>query len=218
MSLLIARDATVQYGERVAVAAVSFSLQRGERVGLVGPSGCGKSTLLRALLGLEPLSAGAITFDGQPVHGAPKGLRRRFQPVFQDSQAALDPRFTVAEALDEPLAVHSLRRGPAEIERLLGLVQLPASVAARRPRELSSGQRQRVALARALASGPELLLLDEPVSALDVMVQAQIVALLETLVRERSLSMLLVSHDRPVVAHLCTRVLTMQAGRLTGGA
>ncbi len=215
MSLLEASGVTVRLGDRDAVTGVSLSLRRGERVGLVGPSGCGKSTLLRAMLGLEPLAAGTITFDGRVVHGAPKTMRRRFQPVFQDSQAALDPRFTVAQVLDEPLALHGLRRGADQVARLLALVQLPSDLAARRPRALSSGQRQRVALARALACEPELLLLDEPVSALDVIVQAQLVALLEGLVRERGLALLLVSHDRPVVERLCTRVIGMQDGRLT---
>jgi ABC-type dipeptide/oligopeptide/nickel transport system ATPase subunit len=217
VSLLLVSDVRVRLGDREVVAGVSFTVGRGERVGLVGPSGCGKSTLLRAALGLEPLAAGSITFDGSPVHGAPRALRRRFQPVFQDSQGALDPRFTVAQVLDEPLALHALRRGADEVARLLALVQLPSSLAPRRPRELSSGQRQRVALARALACEPELLLLDEPVSALDVIVQAQMVALLEGLVRERGLTLLLVSHDRPVVDRLCSRQLTMQAGRLGQG-
>ncbi len=212
MSLFSVRDLRVRYGRREVVAGLNLELARGERLGLVGPSGCGKSTALRAMLGLERQVTGSVTLEGLPI--TTRAVRRRVQPVFQDSLGALDPRFTIAEALDEPLRVHELPRGRPVVDALLDLVQLPTSVADRRPRELSAGQRQRVALARALALSPDVVLLDEPVSALDVSVQAQIVALLERLARERGLTLLLVSHDRPVVEHLCSRVVVMQHGRV----
>jgi peptide/nickel transport system ATP-binding protein len=216
MSLLEVQKASLTYrraGVRVeAVREVSFCVARGERLGIVGESGSGKSSLLRACLGLEALSAGRIAFDGQPVLGADKALRRRFQPVFQDSLSALDPRYSIAECLREPLELHGLPRDEGIIAALLEGVQLPASLAPRTPHELSAGQRQRVCLARALALSPELLLLDEPVSALDVSVQAQLLELLDQRSKERSIALVLVSHDLEVVAHLCTEILVMAAG------
>jgi ABC-type dipeptide/oligopeptide/nickel transport system ATPase subunit len=216
MSLLQVESACVSYrrgGQRVeAVREVSFAVERGARLGIVGESGCGKSSLLRACLGLEPLHAGRITFDGQPVVGAGKALRRRFQPVFQDSASALDPRWSIAACLREPLELHGLPRDDGVIAALLEGVQLSASLAPRTPRELSAGQRQRVCLARALALAPELLLLDEPVSALDVSVQAQLLELLDRLSTERHIALVLVSHDLEVVAHLCTEILVMAEG------
>jgi peptide/nickel transport system ATP-binding protein len=220
MSLLVVDRVCVQHTERgrtvEAVRDVSFSVERGERVGLVGPSGCGKSSLLRAVLGLEPVAAGTITFDGQPVRGAGKSLRARMAPMFQDSLGALDPRWRVAQSLAEPLRLHGRPHDARVLDELLALVKLPTEVGARYPRELSVGQGQRVNLARALALQPDLLLLDEPVSALDVSVQAQIVALLDELAKTRGLAMILVSHDLEVVAHLCPRVLRMADGRLEG--
>jgi oligopeptide/dipeptide ABC transporter ATP-binding protein len=218
-ALLEVRGAQVAYRARgtslTAVRGVSLSVRRGERLGLVGESGCGKSSLARAMLGLEPLTAGTITFDGQAVHGAPRSLRRRFQPVFQDAGSALDPRMTVQASLLEPLDIHRVGT-PAErrarVDALLELVQLPPDVKARLPRSLSAGQRQRVNIARALALEPELLILDEPVSALDVSVQAQVLNLLEAIAKARSLALVFISHDLDVVAHLCDRVAVMYAG------
>jgi peptide/nickel transport system ATP-binding protein len=217
--LLELRDVQVAYRGRgapiTAVRGVSLTVGRGERLGLVGESGCGKSSLARAMLGLEPLGGGAATFDGRPVHGAAPGLRRRFQPVFQDAGGALDPRRTVGASLREPLDIH--RVGPpgergARVDALLDLVQLPRDVQGRLPRTLSAGQRQRVSLARALALEPELLVLDEPVSSLDVSVQAQVLNLLETIAAARSLALVFISHDLDVVAHVCERVAVMYAG------
>ena len=197
-----------------AVKDVSLSLHKGERLGLIGESGSGKSSLARALLGLEPLAGGTVRFDGQPMHGAPRSIRARFQPVFQDVGAALNPRFRIREVLAEPFVIHGRPVDDAKLCELLAHVQVPADVLTRFPRELSVGQRQRINLARALALEPELLLLDEPVSALDVSVQAQVLNLLGELVRLRSLTLFVISHDLDVIAHLCTRVAVMHDGAI----
>ncbi|MEW5743677.1 MAG: ABC transporter ATP-binding protein [Myxococcota bacterium] len=221
MALLTVEDAHVSYrarGAKVeAVRGVSLGVEKGQRLGLVGESGCGKSSLARAMLGLEPLASGVILFDGQPVHGAGPSLRRRFQPVFQDAGSALNPRMTIADCLREPLDIHRVGAASARqarVDELLELVQLPPEVKARLPRTLSAGQRQRVNIARALALEPELLILDEPVSALDVSVQAQVLNLLETIARARSLTLIFISHDLDVVGHLCDEVAVMYAGLL----
>ena len=215
-ALLEAKDVQVSYrvgGRRIdAVRGVSLNVAPGDRVGLIGESGSGKSSLARALLGLERLAGGSVTFDGQPMHGAKPALRRRFQPVFQDVGAALNPRMRIREVLAEPFVIHHRRVDDAVLNALLEQVQLSAELLTRLPRELSVGQRQRVNLARALALEPELLLLDEPVSALDVSVQAQVLNLLNALTQQRAL--LVITHDLDVVAHLCSRVAVMFAGRI----
>jgi peptide/nickel transport system ATP-binding protein len=204
-----------------AVDGVSLSIFRGETLGLVGESGCGKSSLGRALLQLLPLEAGSVRFDGvalQSLKSAElKKLRPRMQPVFQDPIAALDPRMTVGDTLGEALGVRApLARAELarQIGQLLVTIGLPPDAAGRRPHAFSAGQRQRICIARALAVDPEFLVLDEPVSALDVSVQAQIVNLLVELQRTRSLTYLFISHDLGVVAHLATRVAVMYAGRI----
>lgn len=216
--LLEADDVHVSYriGNRVleAVRGVTLGLERGERLGLIGESGSGKSSLARALLGLETLASGSVRFDGRPMHGAPKELRRRFQPVFQDAGAALNPRLSIRDLLVEPFAIHRRPIDDEGLGVLLNQVQLSGDLLSRFPRELSVGQRQRVNIARALALEPELLLLDEPVSALDLSVQAQILNLLASLTAARNLTLLLIAHDLPVVAHLCTHVAVMYAGRI----
>lgn len=206
--LLRAEHVNVSYGRFHAVKDVSLTVSRGERVGIIGESGSGKSTLARALLGLQDAS-GTITFDGQPMHRAPKPLRRRFQPVFQDVGAALDPRLTIAESLAEPFKIHGLPVG--ELGALMKRVQLSAELLPRLPRELSTGQRQRVNLARALALEPELLLLDEPVSALDARVADEILALLQALTSQ---ALLVITHELAVVERLCTRVFVMRLGEI----
>ncbi|MDP3155532.1 MAG: ABC transporter ATP-binding protein [Archangium sp.] len=215
-ALLEAKDVQVSYrvsGRRIdAVRGVSLNVGRGDRVGLIGESGSGKSSLARALLGLERLAGGSVTFDGQPMHGAKPALRRRFQPVFQDVGAALNPRMRLREVLAEPFVIHDRKVDDAVLSALLAQVQLSAELLTRLPHELSVGQRQRVNLARALALEPELLLLDEPVSALDVSVQAQVLNLLNALTQQRAL--LVITHDLDVVAHLCSRVAVMFAGRI----
>ena len=218
MTLLAASDVRITYrvGSRrlEAVRGVTLGIARGERLGLIGESGSGKSSLARALLGLEPLTSGTVRFDGQPMHGAKPALRRRFQPVFQDVGAALDPRMRIREALAEPFVIHGQPVDDAKLKALLEHVQLSAELLPRFPRELSVGQRQRINLARALALEPELLLLDEPVSALDVSVQAQVLNLLASITAQRSLTLLVITHDLDVVAHLCTRLAVMYAGQI----
>ncbi len=206
--LLRAEQVNVHYGAFHAVKNVSLTVARGERLGIIGESGSGKSSLARALLGLQDAS-GVITFDGQPMRDAPKSLRRRFQPVFQDVGAALDPRLTIAESLAEPFEIHGLEVG--DLEALMKRLQLSPELLRRLPRELSTGQRQRVNLARALALEPEVLLLDEPVSALDVRVAEEIIALLQRLTGP---SLLVITHDLDVVARLCTNVCVMRLGEI----
>ncbi len=206
-----------------ALDGVSLDLRRGEILGLVGRSGSGKSTLARVLLGLERPDEGGVTFDGMSLEsltGAEwRRLRREVQVLFQDPHGSLDPRQSVGGVVAEPLAVHRLvpRGGRrARGKKLLREVGLPGEDAFldRFPRELSGGERQRVALARALASGPRALILDEPVSALDVSVRGQVLNLLLELHESAGLAMLLIAHDVRLVANLCSRVAVMAGGRI----
>ncbi len=208
-----------------AVDDVTFSLRAGENVGLVGESGCGKSTLGRALLRLIEPTAGEIHIDGIDVRGLRsrelRRLRRHVQMVFQDPFGSLNPRLTVHELLAEPLRVHALVEPPARgqkeveaVERLLENVGLPAESRRRYPHEFSGGQRQRIGIARALAVRPKLIVADEPVSALDVSIQAQIVNLLRDIQERENLTYLFISHDLKVVEHLCDRVAVMYLGRI----
>lgn len=206
-----------------ALDGVSLELWPGEILGLIGRSGSGKSTLARVLLGLETPDEGEVTFDGRPLGSLSdpeqRRLRREVQVVFQDPHASLDPRQSVGGILAEPLAVHRLvprgeRRSRGKV--LLGEVGLPSddAVLDRLPRALSGGERQRVALARALASGPRALILDEPVSALDVSVRGQVLNVLLELRERAGLAMLLIAHDVRLVARLCGRVVVMAGGRV----
>ena len=201
-----------------AVRDVSFRVAEGAAFGLVGESGSGKTTVLRAIAGLVPPAAGRIGVAGQiqEAHRA-RAFARVCQMVFQDPYGSLHPRHTVDRVLSEPLAIHGLaRRGEAgrRIERALGEVGLGPGFRFRYPHQLSGGQRQRVSIARALILEPRILLLDEPTSALDVSVQAEILNLLARLRRERGLTYVLVSHNLAIVAHLCERLLVMNAGRV----
>jgi oligopeptide/dipeptide ABC transporter ATP-binding protein len=204
-----------------AVDRVSLTVRRGEALGLVGESGSGKTTLGRCALRLVEPTAGTVHFDGVPVlaldRSALRTLRRRMQIVFQDPYGSLNPRMTVGAAVREPLEVHRLAKGTTAIERVARLfdeVGLDPSIADRYPHELSGGQRQRIGIARALSVEPEFLALDEPVSALDVSVQAQVLNLLADLRERRRLTYLFIAHDLAVVRHLADRVAVMYLGRL----
>jgi oligopeptide/dipeptide ABC transporter ATP-binding protein len=207
-------------GQRVdAVDRVSFEVVRGESFAIVGESGAGKSTLARLLLALERPDSGVIRFDETPISQMPdsavRPLRRRFQAVLQDPQASLNPRLQVATSIAEPLVAHAIgtrREHHERVLQLLDMVGLPAEVATRKPAALSVGECQRIAIARALAPGPELLVLDEPVSSLDVSVQSRILTLLVKLRHKLGLTMVLISHDLAVVHQVCDRAAIMLRG------
>ncbi len=215
--------------DHYVVNAVSLTIERGETLGLVGESGSGKSTLARMILGLVEPTAGKICVAGVEIGGdRTKALRRQMQPVFQDPAAALNPRMRILDIVTEPLLIHrreagidtrpaALRTKAAELMRSVGLDQ---SALTRYPHQFSGGQKQRINIARALALRPQFLVLDEPISALDVSVGAQIVNLLRSLQREHGLTYLFISHSMPLVRYLSTRIAVMQYGRLveTGSA
>ena len=209
-----------------AVDGVSLRVMRGETLGLVGESGCGKSTLGRCLLRLQPVSGGAVRFDGADITHrsmrALRPLRTRMQMVFQDPVASLNPRRRVGDLIAEPLRVHRAADGPrrnardvsARVAELVELVGLRTDQMQRYSHEFSGGQRQRIGIARALALGPELIVADEPVSALDVSVQAQVVNLLMDLQERLGLTMLFIAHDLAVVRQVATRVAVMYLGSI----
>ncbi|CAN7360068.1 ABC transporter ATP-binding protein [Paraburkholderia sp. SIMBA_054] len=205
-----------------AVDGVSFDVRRGETVGLVGESGCGKSTLARAIIGLTPVTSGSVQWKGrESVKGTSRDtaqIRRDVQMIFQDPLASLDPRMTIEQIVAEPLKTHQPQLGREEIRvrvrTMLERVGLSNHHLRRYPHEFSGGQCQRVGIARALIGEPQLVICDEPVSALDVSIQAQIVNLLRDLQRELSLSLLFVAHDLAVVKAISQRVLVMYLGRV----
>jgi peptide/nickel transport system ATP-binding protein len=206
-------------GDVRAVDDVTLTIRRGETLGLVGESGCGKSTVGRTILRLYKPTGGRVVFDGRDITSLGEGelrpLRRRMQMVFQDPFASLNPRHSVGRIVGEPLRTHGLagRRDAAKrVRELLVTVGLPADAASRYPHEFSGGQRQRIGLARALAVNPDFVVADEPVSALDVSIQAQIVNLMEDLQREFGLTYLFIAHDLAVVRHISTRIAVMYLG------
>ncbi len=219
VALVEARGLVKEYGANARVVdGVSFTIARGETLGLVGESGSGKSTVARMLLRLIEPTSGEVTYDGRNLLAANaremRGLRRKIQVVFQDPFAALNPRMCVQEILAEPFAIHGERCGKDRLAEMLAEVGLEASALERYPHEFSGGQRQRVNIARALVLRPEFVVLDEPISALDVSVGAQVVNLLKDLQAKYGLTYLFISHSMPLVRYLCDRVAVMQRGRL----
>jgi len=201
-----------------ALKGVSFEVARGERFGIVGESGCGKSTLMRLLAGLDQPTSGEVQVEGQTVSGVPERklgfLRSSLQLVFQDPMGSLDPRMRVRDIIAEPLVAQRLPNRQARVAELLDAVGLSPEAADRFPHQFSGGQRQRISIARALAPSPSILLADEPVSALDVSVRAQVLNLITDLVGELGLTLVFVSHDLSVVRHVCDRVAVMSEGEI----
>jgi peptide/nickel transport system ATP-binding protein len=221
MSLIEVRSVSVEFGSgegrRCVLDSLSLSVAAGETFGLIGPSGCGKSTLLRVLAGVNRSWHGQIELLGRPLSPGARfegDLRREVQMVFQDPYASLHPRHSIERTLLEPLQVNEVADPRNRMLQALDEVGLPRGVLVRFPHQLSGGQRQRVAIARALLLRPKLLLLDEPTSALDMSVQAEILNLLTALRAGHRMTLLLVSHDPDVIAHMCDRAAVMEKGRV----
>jgi oligopeptide transport system ATP-binding protein len=203
-----------------AVDGISFQIQQSETLGLVGESGCGKTTAGRTIIGLYPPTSGSVTINGRKVNSTNiddmRAIRRDAQIIFQDPYASLNPRWTINAIVSEPIRVHQLTRTTAErterVAELLNLVGISGRMINRFPHEFSGGQRQRIGIARALASQPKFIVCDEPISALDVSIQAQVVNLLEDLQKNLGLTYLFIAHDLSMVRHICDRVAVMYLG------
>ena len=205
------RELTKYFSRIKALDGISLNIEAGETLGLVGESGSGKSTLARIILKLIEPTSGIINYDGI------SDLRKDCQIVFQDPQTSLNPRIKIGEAIAEPIIIHKIM--PKEkikdrVAELLGLVKLPSDYAKRYPHELSGGERQRVGIARALASNPKLLILDEPVSSLDVSTQVEILMLLKEVKKQLNLTYLFIAHDLLIIGYMCDRIAVMNAGKI----
>jgi ABC-type glutathione transport system ATPase component len=210
MALIEIRNITKMFGPATAVDHVSLDIINGETLGLVGESGSGKSTLARLILKLIEQDAGSISYGGEITN-----VRRDCQIVFQDPQTSLNPRIRVGEAIAEPIILHQARQRPeAKVMELLAMVKLPVGYAQRFPHELSGGERQRIGIARALASNPKFLVLDEPVSALDVSIQVDILQLLKELKERLKLTCLFIAHDLQVIGYMSDRIAVMKEGKI----
>jgi oligopeptide transport system ATP-binding protein len=210
-----------QVGSIKAVDGISFTVYKGETLGLVGESGCGKSTTARTILQLYKPTAGQAFFRGinlfELKHEDLRKIRSQMPMIFQDPYSSLDPRMTVGNIIAEPMVVNNIAKGSqqtARVQELLGLVGLNPSFTSRYPHEFSGGQRQRIGIARALASNPEFIICDEPISALDVSIQAQVVNLLEKLQNELGLTYIFIAHDMSMVRHISSRVAVMYLGKI----
>lgn len=206
---------TKKFSHKTVVSDISLSIAKGKFLGLVGESGSGKSTLARCILYLLPPTSGQVKLAGQVVDGRSLYMRKRMQIVFQDPYSSLNPRMRVRDWIAEPLVIHQICSNlDSEVDRLMERCGLSAQLRRAYPHELSGGQRQRVGIARALASAPDLLICDEPVSALDLSIQAQIIDLLKSLRAELGLTSLFISHDMRVIRAICDDVAVMTGGRI----
>lgn len=205
--------------EIAALKQVFLTLEKGKTLALVGPSGSGKSTLAKLIMGIEPLSDGQIFYRGIDLAKATKSekkiIQKEIQIIFQDPYSSLNPRMSVSEILEEPLLIHKMKKNRQKrVDELLDLVQLPKTAKYHYPHQFSGGQRQRIAIARALSLRPSLLICDEPVSALDLSIQSQIINLLQDLKKEANISYLFISHDLTLVQHIADEVIILSDGKI----
>ena len=201
-----------------AVDGVTFNLYKGETLGVIGESGCGKTTLSRLIIGLDDATEGEVLFRGEKLSTQMRPeLRQKIQMVFQDPYSSIDPRMNIRRIIEEPLRIHTHLSKAQKLERVLPIIKkvgIPESALAKYPHEFSGGQRQRIGIARALISEPELILCDEPVSALDVSVQAQVLNLFKSLQKENNLTYIFISHDMSVIRHVSDRIAVMYLGQM----